>query len=368
MLSKNELRYTLALQRVPNLGDASAKKLITKIGSAEGVFKERKSNLLKIDGIGANKIRDLDLQLRLEEADEELQFIYQNKVKYSFFKDVDYPDRLKQCIDGPILYFYSGNIDIKHKKVISIVGTRQITPSGKEFCRTLIEQLSPLNPVIVSGYAYGADITAHIAAMQNGLQTIACLAHGLNQIYPRAHKKYMNEVNDNGGFITDFWSSDNFDRTNFLRRNRIIAGLSEATVVIESAEKGGSLVTADIANSYDREVFAVPGKPEDTLSVGCNALIKRQQAHLLTSAADLIYMLGWELEAKNSPSKQTKLFVSLTMEEQKIADYLTKRGREQLDIIALECKLPLHKTASLLLQMELKGLVRPLLGKYFQII
>lgn len=367
MLSKNELRYTLALQRVPNLGDASAKKLLNKVGSAEGIFKEKKFNLLKIDGIGAFKLKELSEKIQLDEADEEIRFIEKNKIEWTYFKDKLYPERLKNCIDGPILYFQSGNIDLQLKKIISIVGTRKITTYGKVFCEKLIEELAPLNPVIISGFAYGVDITAHKAAMDNGLQTVACLAHGLDQIYPRIHKKYMTTVEENGGFISEFWSSDAFDRNNFLKRNRIIAGISQATIVIESAEKGGSLVTADIANSYNRDVFALPGRAGDSQSQGCNNLIKTQQAHLFSSAADLIYMLGWELEEDPKP-KQIQLFLDLTQDEQVIFDYLKEKDKELLDIIAIECTIPTYKVASVLLAMELKGVIRPLPGKLFQVV
>ncbi|MBZ0327789.1 MAG: DNA-processing protein DprA [Altibacter sp.] len=366
MLSKNELLYTLALQRVPNLGDTSAKKLLHTIGSAEAIFKETKKALLKIDGIGAFRVKNLSEKRLLEEAEEELEFITNNEISYSYFKDKSYPEKLKHCLDGPILFFYKGNIDLQNKKVISIVGTRNVTSYGSGFCEKLIAALTPLNPVIVSGFAYGVDITAHKAAIKNGLQTIACLAHGLNQVYPKEHQKYVSSVKANGGFITEFWSTDLFDRANFLQRNRIIAGLSEATVVIESAEKGGSLVTADIANSYHRDVFAVPGRITDTQSQGCNNLIKSQQAHALTNAADLVYMLGWEIEAEVLKPQQTKLFIELTEEEQIIYDFLNERDKEALDIIALSCKMPTFKAASILLNMELKGAVRPLPGKLFQ--
>jgi len=367
MLSKTELRYTLALQRVQNLGDASAKKLLSKVGSAEGIFKEKKSNLLKIDGIGLFKLKELSEKILLDQADDEISFIENNQIEWTYFQDKTYPERLKHCIDGPILFFQTGNIDLQRKKIISIVGTRKITTYGKVFCEKLVEELSPLNPVIISGFAYGVDITAHKAALDNNLQTIACLAHGLDQIYPKTHKKYMNLVEENGGFITEFWSSDAFDRNNFLKRNRIIAGISQATIVIESAEKGGSLVTADIANSYNRDVFALPGRANDSQSKGCNNLIKTQQAHLFTSAADLIYMLGWELEEKPKP-QQTQLFVGLTEEEKTIFNYLKDKDKELFDIIAIECKIPTYKVASILLAMELKGVIRPLPGKLFQVV
>ncbi len=368
MLSKKELLYTLALQRVANLGDASAKKLIAKVGSAEGVFKEKKRNLLKIDGIGAFKLKDLSEKLQIDAAEEELRYIEENNISFSYFLDNDYPENLKHCLDGPILFFLSGNIDLKEKKIISIVGTRKVTTYGKSFCEKLIAEIAPLNPVIVSGFAYGVDISAHIAAIDNDLQTIACLAHGLNQIYPKNHKKYVSPVKKNGGFITEFWSSDAFDRTNFLRRNRIIAGLSQATIVIESAEKGGSLVTADIANSYNRDVFAVPGRASDTQSQGCNNLIKTQRAHLLSSAADILYVLGWEIEESKPKTQQTRLFVGLSQEEKPVYDYLKEAGKEQLDIIALQCNIPTFKAATILLNLELKGVVRPLPGKLFEIL
>ena len=366
MLSKNELRYTLALQRVPNLGDTTAKKLLRLVGSAEGIYKEKKSNLLKIDGVGAFKLKELSEKIQLDDADAERQFVEDNKIEYSYFQDKLYPEKLKHCIDGPILFFQKGNIDIQNKKIISIVGTRKVTTYGKIFCEKLIEELSILNPIIVSGFAYGVDIIAHKAAIANGLQTIACLAHGFNQIYPKAHKKYVQQVEENGGFITEFWSSDAFDRNNFLKRNRIIAGLSQATIVIESATKGGSLVTADIANSYNREVFALPGRVTDPQSQGCNNLIKTQQAHMITSAVDLIYMLGWELKETSPRQQQIQLFVELTEEEKAVFNYLKKQDKEGLDNIAIASKIQTHKAASLLLSLELKGLVRPLPGKLYQ--
>ena len=232
----------------------------------------------------------------------------------------------------------------------------------------MVEQLAPYNPVIVSGFAYGTDITAHKAALKNNLQTIGCLAHGLNQIYPKVHKKYMADVENNGGFFTDFWSSDAFDKNNFLKRNRIIAGLSEATIVIESAERGGSLVTADIANSYNRDVFAVPGRTTDSQSIGCNNLIKYQKAQILTNPVDIPYVLNWQLETSVKPSIQKQLFVELDGQEKIIYNYLKENNKQQLDTIALSCQMPIFKVASVLLNMELKGVIRPLPGKLFELI
>ena len=366
-MSSSELLYVLALQHIPNMGDGTAKKLIRHLGSAEAILKEKPQNLLKIDGIGLGKIKDFKQSIHLKAAEEELKFIAANNIKTHYFQDENYPEKLKHCFDGPILLFSRGNIDLVDKKIISVVGTRKITSAGLAFCEKFIEEISALNPVIISGFAYGVDITAQKASINNKLQTVGCLAHGLNQIYPKVHEKYIKPIEENGGFFTDFWSTDKFDRNNFLKRNRIIAGLSEATVVIESAEKGGSLVTADIANSYNREVFAVPGRPTDNYSKGCNNLIKSQNAHLLTSAADLIYMLNWNLETPPKPV-QKQLFVELEGDEKVICDFLEGRGKAQLDTIALNVGFPTFKTAGILLNLELKGILRPLPGKLFELI
>ena len=367
-MTQTDLLYTLALQHVPNIGDITAKRLISFCGSAEAVLKEKKQNLIKIDGIGQVILEDIHNPKHLRIAEEEIHFIKENNIKVSYFNDENYPEKLKHCIDGPILLFQTGNINLKNRRIISIVGTRKITTNGIAFCENLIEQLAPYNPVIVSGFAYGTDITAHKAALKNSLQTIGCLAHGLNQIYPKVHKKYMVDVEKHGGFLSDFWSTDTFDRNNFLKRNRIIAGLSEATIVVESAEKGGSLVTADIANSYNRDVFAVPGRVTDSQSIGCNNLIKHQKAFMLTTPLDIPYILDWSLEEESKPIIQKQLFVELDTTEKLIYNYLKENDKQQLDVIAINCSLPIFKVSSTLLNMELKGVIRPLPGKQFEII
>ncbi len=367
-MSENNLFYALALQHVSKIGDITAKKLIAHCGSAEAVFKEKKQNLLKIDGVGSILISDLFSSEHLQAAEKELQFINDENIICHYFADASYPEKLKHCIDSPIVLFQAGNINLKQQRIISIVGARKVTSSGIAFCEKLVEELAVFNPVIVSGFAYGTDITAQKSAIKHELQTVGCLAHGLNQIYPKSHKKYVAEVEKNGGFFTDFWSSAAFERTNFLKRNRIIAGLSQATIVIESAEKGGSLVTADIANSYNRDVFAVPGRVTDVQSVGCNNLIKFQKAHLLSTPLDVPYILDWKLEEIEKPSVQKQLFVELDDQEKIIYDFLQEHDKEMLDVIALKCNLPTFKVASLLLNMELKGVVRPLPGKLFEVI
>lgn len=366
-MTEQDLFYLLALQRVEGIGDIMAKKLLTHCGSAEAVFKTKATQLAAIDGVGSMTLKNLKDKSVFDKANAELEYIKSNDINVVYFQDEKYPDRLKHCIDGPLLLFTSGNIDLKNRKIISIVGTRQITSYGTEFCRKLIEDLAPLDPIVVSGFAYGVDIVAHQLAMEHNLQTIGVLAHGLNQIYPKTHKKYIAKVEENGGFMTEFWSSSNPDKENFVKRNRIVAGISEATIVIESADRGGSLITANMANDYNRDVFAVPGRVTDKYSQGCNNLIKTQKANVLTSAADLVYILNWDIQKESKPV-QKQLFVTLEDDEQKVYDYLLKTGKEVMDIIALRCDFPIYKISGMLLNMELKGVVRPLPGKLFEAI
>ncbi len=368
-MTDNELLNTLALLRVEGVGDIVAKKLINHLGSAEEVFKAKRQKILGIEGVGEILYNNLKNTAVFKEAEAEMKFVSDNAIKVNYYQEKVYPERLKHCIDGPVVLFSSGNINLDNRKTISIVGTRQMTSYGSDFCRKLIEDIAPLNPVIISGFAYGVDIHAHTVAMDQGLQTIGVVAHGLNQVYPKVHKRYVSKMEENGGFFTEFWSTSNPDKENFVKRNRIVAGLAEATVIIESADKGGSLITANIANDYNRDVFAVPGRITDKYSQGCNDLIKSQRAHLLTSAADLLYILNWEVEEKR-PKKavQKQLFVTLEPEEQKVYDFLQKSGKELMDIIALQCEMPIFKLSSLLLTMELKGVIRPLPGKMFEAI
>lgn len=367
-MTNNELIAVLRLQNVPNIGDVTAKKLIAVCGSPIAIFSDKLNHLRKIEGINEKTLEGLLHPRHYKAAIKELEFIVKNNIDYSYYTHKDYPNYLKHCVDGPLLLFKRGNIDLAARRIISVVGTRNMTHYGMAFCERFIEDIAPFDPIIVSGFAYGVDICVQRAAVKNKLQTIGCLAHGLNQIYPRQHASFANEVTVNGGFLTEFWSISHPERENFLRRNRIIAGMSEATVVVESAEKGGSLVTADIANSYHRDVFAVPGRTEDKFSLGCNNLIKQQKAHLLSAAADLIYLLNWETTLKDVQPVQKQLFAELDTTEKAIYNYLQKEGKQLLDSIALECSLPIFKASSTLLNMEMKGVIRPLPGKLFEAI
>jgi len=282
--------------------------------------------------------------------------------------DEAYPYNLKQCHDAPFLLFTKGVVDFNNTKVLSVVGTRNVTSYGSDFVKELIQELKKYNPIIVSGYAYGVDICAHLAAIDNGLQTIAVLGQSLEVTYPKVHAKYNKRVMENGGFVTEFSINDPLIKENFIRRNRIVAGLSQATIVIESAVKGGSLSTAKFANDYNRDVFALPGRISDLFSLGCNNLIKTNQANLLTSVNDLIYYLNWDQELRND--KSSKVFEipnDLSREEMIVVLFLRENGSEILDVIAFKTEIPVYKLSVILLNLELRNLVVPLPGKLFEL-
>ena len=367
-MKQEKLLAVLRLQKCKAVGDILAKKLIVNVGDVEQIFKEKLSVLEKINGIGSHVLKHLFDKKNIQLAEQELVYIQKNNIAYSYFLEDSYPSNLQHCIDSPILLFKDGNIDFSNQKIISIVGTRKITSYGRDFCNTLIEELAEFNPIIVSGFAYGVDICAHKAAMKNKLQTIAVLAHGLEQIYPKVHKKYINKVNGNGGFLTEFWHEETPLRENFLKRNRIVAGISTATIIIESAEKGGSLVTADIANSYDRDVFALAGRATDLYSKGCNNLIKNNKAYLLSTSSDIVKLLNWDIAKKPTHLIQKELFIALNENEQKIYDFLHQKGQQPLDTISLECNIASYQLSSILLQMEMKEVLKPLPGKLFELI
>jgi len=364
----SEIIYYLALQKAGGIGDVISKKLIAKCGSAQGVFEEKPKSLEKITGIGSYNIRGLKDASLFHKAEAELDFINKNNIHFSTFLDKEYPEKLKHCVDGPIVLFSKGKIDLQNRRIISIVGTRLITNYGKSFLKEFILDIKKYNPIIISGLAYGVDIFTHQLAIENNLQTIGVLAHGLDDIYPKPHRVQAKMMLENGGLISEFWSKTNPDRENFVKRNRIVAGMSEATIVVESAFKGGSLITADIANSYNRDVFAVPGRSSDMYSRGCNQLIKSNKAAMITSTKDLEYILNWNTEEIRPKSIQKKMFIELDDQEENIYSYLLKEGKQNLDVIALNCKFPIHKTATILLNLELKGVTKPLPGKLFEAI
>lgn len=362
----SEKIYQIALTLVPKVGDIAAKKLIAYCGSAEAIFKESRKSLMLIPSIGstiANSITSHDL---LSAAEFELRFIEQNNIKPIYFLDPNYPFRLKQCVDGPIMLYAKGNTNLNSSKIISIVGTRNATDYGKYITENLVTDLSHINDLtIVSGMAYGIDITAHKTCLKNNIPTIGVLAHGLDRMYPQMHSNIANETQKNGGLISDFTSGTKPDRMNFPKRNRIIAGLADATIVVEARKKGGALITADIANSYSRDVFAVPGRVGDVHSEGCNNLIKKNQAALIHSANDLCYIMGWDDESSHKSTQQVELFVDLSKEAELLLGILSSKEKIGIDLIATQSKLPIPKVMKELLQLELKGLVKALPGNQY---
>jgi DNA processing protein len=363
------LKYKIALTLIPNIGDILAKRLVAYCGSPEGVFKEKKQALEKISGIGAiyaDSVRKVNDYV-FKRAEEEMVFIEKNNITPLFYLDKNYPKRLTYCEDSPVMLYFKGNTDLNTQKVISIVGTREPTEYGKKVCEKLISDLAVYNVTIVSGLAYGVDICAHKAALESKLPTVCALAHGLNKIYPSVHQSIAQKMLEHGGWLSDFMSNTNPDKENFPKRNRIVAGIADATIVIESKKSGGSLITADIANSYSRDVFAFPGKVDDICSEGCNNLIKQNKAALIQSAADLIYIMGWEKTENKKTIQQRQLFIELKPEEETLVNVLKEKEQINIDDICLISKMPMSKVSSLLLSLEFSGMVKSLPGKIYRL-
>lgn len=358
------LLHQIALTLVPGIGDINGKKLVSYCGGPEAVFKESKNNLMKIPGMGEATANSIAKHNVYERAEKELKYIEKAEITPLFFLDTNYPIRLKQCIDSPMLLYTKGNVDLNCNKIISVVGTRRATEYGKEHCDKIIEDLAELNVLVISGLAYGIDTQAHKSALKHGLKTVGVLAHGLDRIYPMQNKALSEKMLEQGGLLTDFMSNTNPDRENFPKRNRIVAGLCDALIVIESAKRGGALITANIANSYSRDVFALPGKVNDKYSEGCNYLVKTNKASLMQSAQDIKYIMNW-LE-KPIAGKQVKLFRELNQEEQLVMDILVKHGECSIDFIILNSKLASSKIAAVLLNLEFDGMVKNLPGKMFK--
>ena len=374
-MDQTETKYAIALSLLKGIGSVNAKKLLAYCGSFEAVFKANKSQLEKIPGIGTvlvNKIFSQFLDKKIvARAEEEIEFIEKNEILTFLFTDKNYPINLKQCEDAPIILFGKGNINFNNPKVVSIVGTRKVTDHGKTNCKNIIEDIKGLNPLIISGLAYGVDICAHKICVENNLQTIGVLAHGLDRIYPAIHANTAKKMLENGGLLTEFISGTNPDRENFPKRNRIIAGIADTTLVIESARRGGSLITAEIANSYSRDVFAVPGRITDTYSEGCNFLIKTNKAHLINSGKDIIYLMNWEENSKQKKSTETsrqkQLFLELNEKEQIIYDSLKETENLTMDKMSEVTGMKTSELSLFLLTMELNGIIKSKPGSIYKL-
>ena len=288
--------------------------------------------------------------------------------------DDDYPQRLSECPDAPIILYYTGNSDLNQAKIVSVVGTRQITSYGEDLVRRFIADLRQQCPkvLIVSGLAYGVDINAHRQALEYGYETVGVLAHGLDQIYPYRHKETANVMVKHGGLLTEFMTQTNADKANFVRRNRIVAGMADATVLVESAAKGGGLITCEIAQSYNRSVFAFPGSVFSEFSRGCNNLIRDNGAALINNADDFVKAMGWQDEAIRKQAKadgiERELFPDLSPEEQKIVNLLQQTNDLQLNILSVKSGIPIGQLTALLFQMEMKGVVKPLAGGMYHLL
>ena len=359
--------HKIALTFIKLVGPATAKSLLAYCGSAENVFSASKKQLAQIPGIGAKTIEAVQNTGALQRAEAEIKFVEKHGIETMFFSDENFPHRLKHCADGPLLLYFKGKADLNHPRIISIVGTRNATEYGKNLCKQLAEQLAPYNVLVVSGLAYGIDVAAHKECVNNKIPTVGVLGHGLDRLYPQLHRSVAQQMVLNGGLLTEFPTLTNPDKQNFPQRNRIIAGIADATIVVEASIKGGALITAHIANSYNRDVFAYPGRTTDAFSEGCNFLIKTNRAVLMNDISDLIYYLGWDVDVvKKKQQVQTALHLNLTVNEQKVVDCLNA-GQLAVDELAIQLNMQQSKLAIVLLTLEMQGIIVSLPGKIYKL-
>lgn len=369
-MTTDKTLYQIALTCIPGIGSVHARHLMEAVGDEEAVFAEKTGTLEKIPGIPRRLIGEIRNPEVLRKAEKERSFAEKNNIGILFYTHEKYPLRLSSCIDAPVLLYFKGNADLNAQRVVSIVGTREASGYGVEFCRQFIKDLSEFIPdvVVVSGLAYGIDICAHRASLENGIPTVAVLAHGLDRIYPSVHRKTASEMLENGALITEFPGNTDPDRFNFVKRNRIVAGMADAVVVIESGEKGGALITAEIANSYCREVFAVPGRTRDAKSSGCNNLIAANKAVLLQHAGGFMRQMGWNATAEPNHPRQKELFPNLTETEEKVYNALSGVESMHVNRLGIELNLPAPELFFTLLELEMKNVVKALPGGVYKLL
>ncbi|HRF79730.1 MAG TPA: DNA-processing protein DprA [Flavobacteriales bacterium] len=367
-MGDQELVHRIALSLLKGIGPVNARNLVAYCGGVEPIFTEKKlkNTLEKVPGIGPKLIASITDKKVIPAAEKEVEYIRKHKLRALFYLDADYPRRLKQAEDAPVLLFVNGNADLDAEHMVSIVGTRTPTDPGKRLCVELVEGLKECKATIVSGLAYGIDIVAHRQALKHGLPTIGCVAHGLDKLYPGEHASTAKDMVEQGALVSELTSGSPFAPGNFPARNRVIAGLSDCTIVVESGPKGGSLITADIASSYDREVFAFPGRPTDPRSEGCNKLIQQNKAALVNNAQDVITLMEWLPKKKKVPV-QAALFADLLPDEQTLVDIIKAQGSAHIDDLCVRSKWAQGKVAGLLLNMEFNGVVRSLPGKVYRL-
>lgn len=364
----HDLLYRIALTLVPNIGDVHAKALVNIYGDAQSIFKAKRKELEIIEGIGTIRARSIKDYTDLSTAEAEIKFIEKYKITPLFLTDSTYPRRLLNCYDSPALLYYRGNADLNTSRIISIVGTRNHSDYGKMVCEKMIDDLKAENILVVSGLAFGIDTIAHKAALKNNLQTVAVLAHGLDRIYPPQNKTLAKHITLQGGLLTEFISNTNPDKQNFPKRNRIVAGICDAVIVLESGKKGGSLITAELGNSYNKDVFAIPGRATDTKSEGCNYLIKNNKAALINDADDFLEMMNWKPMPKPTAKKQRELFIELSPDEKIIVDILRQQDSIQIDELYFKSGLSSSEVATALLMLEMQGVILSLPGKVYKLV
>ena len=362
--------YQIGLTMIPGVGNGNARTLLKKLGSAAAVFTEKQQALEKIHGISHAIASAIQKPEILRRAEQELKFIEQNAIQTFFTGEANYPVRLGECQDAPVLFYFKGDTNLQTAKVLSIGGTRNATEYGKELLDSLIRDLAASFPdlLIVSGLAYGIDIYAHRKALQYNLPTVGVLAHGLDRIYPAVHRETAVRMLQQGGLLTDFPTGTNPDRQNFVCRNRIVAGLSDATLVVESADKGGSLITADIAFSYGRDVFAFPGRTTDRYSIGCNELIRQNKAGLISNANDLIMALCWDVKNNQSNGQTSLIFTSESDEDlnNPVLLQLKNEGEMHMNQLAVSLNMPVHQLSAMLFELEMEGKIKSLPGNRYK--
>jgi DNA processing protein len=365
---ENDLLYQIALTLVPNIGDIHAKALVNIFGNAESIFKAKKKDLENLEGIGLVRASSIKAFTDFSSSEAEMKFISQYKITPLFITHPSYPQRLLNCYDSPTLLYYRGNIDLNQSKIIAIVGTRNNTDYGKSVCEKLVEDCQRENILIISGLAFGIDTIAHKAAIKSNLSTVGVLAHGLDRIYPAQNKTLAKQMVEQGGLLTEFMSNTIPDKQNFPKRNRIVAGISDAIIVIETGKSGGSLITAELGNGYNKDVFAIPGRVTDSKSEGCNYLIKNNKASLINTADDLIEMMNWKPIAKQERTKQRQLFIELTSDEKIIVDILQQQTQANIDELYFKSGLSSSAVAAALLMLEMQNVVASLPGKIYKIV
>jgi DNA processing protein len=372
-MADNERIYLIGLTLLKGIGDTLARQLLQYFGNeAKEIFAAKKQTLEKIPGIGASKAEAI-LQSKAEAlrgAEKELAFVDRKKLRLFSITDEDYPVRLRECLDAPVVFYYKGSADLNVPYVLSVVGTRNATEYGEKLTVQLLKELSETLPglLVVSGLAYGIDICAHRSAMKFGLPTVGVLAHGLDRLYPSPHRKAAIEMLEKGGgLLTDFVSETIPGRENFLQRNRLIAGLSDATIVVESAKKGGALITADIAFSYGREVYTFPGRVSDRYSEGCNRLIQINKAGLITSARDLVEALNWDLKEKKTAPQQSRLAFANELPQSPVLDAIAEKKQIQINELSMLLDIPVHQLSPLLFELELAGHIRAIPGGAYRL-